>query len=165
MYQHQIVRINYTTYDMRRDQDSVNARTHPDIMLFASAGDSEAHDHPFLYARVIGVFHTKVRYTGPGATKTTCEEQTMEFLWVRWFELDSTYAHGFQHRRLPRVKFIGTDSDLDMCGFVDPRDVVRGAYLIPAFDHGETDEYMGPSSLARRDNGDDFDYRFHYVCM
>ena len=52
-----------------------------------------------------------------------------------------------------------------MCGFVDPRDVVRGAYLMPAFDHGETNEYMGPSGLARHNGDKTFDFRFHYVCM
>ena len=30
MYAHKVMRINYDTYDMRRDQDSINPDTHPD---------------------------------------------------------------------------------------------------------------------------------------
>ncbi|THG92753.1 hypothetical protein EW026_g8258 [Hermanssonia centrifuga] len=33
LYLHKVMRINYTTYDMRRDQDSINPRTHADIMI------------------------------------------------------------------------------------------------------------------------------------
>lgn len=33
MFRHSVFRVDYTTYDMRRDQDSINPRTHPDIML------------------------------------------------------------------------------------------------------------------------------------
>ncbi|TFY50777.1 hypothetical protein EVJ58_g10894, partial [Rhodofomes roseus] len=31
MYLHKVLRVNYTTYDMRRGQDSINPRTHPNI--------------------------------------------------------------------------------------------------------------------------------------
>ncbi|KAF9555171.1 hypothetical protein CPC08DRAFT_613770, partial [Agrocybe pediades] len=32
LFCHKVLRINYTTYDLRRSQDSVNPRTHPDVM-------------------------------------------------------------------------------------------------------------------------------------
>lgn len=57
LYRHKVVRINYTTYDLRRDQDSINPRTHPHIITLSMPGT----DHPFTYGRVIGVFHANVR--------------------------------------------------------------------------------------------------------
>lgn len=57
IYSVKVLRINYTTYDIRRDQDSLNPRTHCDVMLHSAETDPGAH--PFWYARVLGVFHTK----------------------------------------------------------------------------------------------------------
>ncbi|THU94749.1 hypothetical protein K435DRAFT_612598, partial [Dendrothele bispora CBS 962.96] len=56
IYRHKVVRINHTTYDLRRDQDSINPRTHADIMALAPPGSI----HPLIYGRVIGVFHANV---------------------------------------------------------------------------------------------------------
>jgi hypothetical protein len=40
---HKALRINYTTYDMRREQDSVNPRTHANVMLLSHSDDESAH--------------------------------------------------------------------------------------------------------------------------
>lgn len=162
MYEHHVIRFNFLRDDIRRDQDSVNTKTHPDIMLLASDNDDS---HPYLYARVIGIFHAQVRYTGPGSTVETRKYRRVDFLWVRWFELDESYRHGFQHRRLPRVKFVSTDTGAAF-GFVDPHDVLRASYLMPAFDHGEGTMYLETrSKLARRDTDQDRDFRYYHVCM
>ncbi|KAJ3765312.1 hypothetical protein FB446DRAFT_655474 [Lentinula raphanica] len=43
---HKVVRLNYTTYDLRRSQDSCNPRTHADIMMLS--GDSKTRaEHPY----------------------------------------------------------------------------------------------------------------------
>lgn len=39
--------INYTTYNMRRNQDSVNLRTHPDIMVLLQKDPNAAGRHPY----------------------------------------------------------------------------------------------------------------------
>ncbi len=162
LFEHCIMRRNYTTYDMRRDQDSINPRTHPDVMLRAESDDD---GHPFCYARVLKVLHADVCYDGPGATSATCRWQPMEVLWVRWFELDQTYKSGFKYRRLPRVQFVDAhDSEILPFGFADPEDVIRASYLMPAFDHGETNELLGPSPLARRPMDEGVDFMYHYVC-
>ena len=60
------------------------------------------------------------------------------------------------------------DSDADGAfGFIDPDDILRATFLMPAFDHGTTNEYLPPSRLARRrpDDDIDLDYRFYYVSM
>ncbi|THU99539.1 hypothetical protein K435DRAFT_794881 [Dendrothele bispora CBS 962.96] len=41
IYSHKVLRINYTTYDMRRSQDCINPRTHADVMVHSS--DPEFH--------------------------------------------------------------------------------------------------------------------------
>ncbi|KJA12543.1 hypothetical protein HYPSUDRAFT_118832, partial [Hypholoma sublateritium FD-334 SS-4] len=47
LYRHKVMRINYTTYDVRLGQDSVNARNHADIMVLSRIDE----DHPFEYGR------------------------------------------------------------------------------------------------------------------
>ncbi|KAI0364332.1 hypothetical protein BV20DRAFT_930764, partial [Pilatotrama ljubarskyi] len=84
------------------------------------------------------------------------EWRRMEFLWVRWFEEDPEYPSGFQERRLPMA---GTSA----FGFVDPSDVLRAAFLMPAFAYGTTSELLGHSPLARKHCNDDEDYKYYYV--
>ena len=53
IYSHKVLWINYTTYDMRREQDFLNPRTHADIMVLSQ--EPETHEdgmpeHPYLYA-------------------------------------------------------------------------------------------------------------------
>ncbi|PBK66616.1 hypothetical protein ARMSODRAFT_890345, partial [Armillaria solidipes] len=57
IYSHQILCINFTSYDVRYNQDTINPCTHSNIMMLVSDLDDE---HPYLYARVIGIFHAKV---------------------------------------------------------------------------------------------------------
>ncbi|KAI0717667.1 hypothetical protein C8T65DRAFT_528502, partial [Cerioporus squamosus] len=166
IYPHKAVRRNYTTYDMRRDQDYINPVSHLDIMVLAD--QDSADDHPFWYARVIGVYHANIRYVGPGHTRATSCWQHIHFLWVRWFERDISYPCGFQHRRHPRVRFVdATDPDAVPFSFVDPSDIVRAAYIMPGPAHGETDGLLGYSPLSRRCKfaGTDDDYYYYYVSM
>jgi hypothetical protein len=61
------MRINYTTYDVRRSQDIINTTTsRHDVMVLADPGDHTAASHPFRYARVLGVYHVNVIYVGAG---------------------------------------------------------------------------------------------------
>ena len=55
IYRCKTLRINYTTYDVRRDANTINPTTHPDIMVKSPETGSDAQ--PFWYARVIGIFH------------------------------------------------------------------------------------------------------------
>ena len=166
LYSHHTIRINYMTYDMRREQDTINPWTHADVMILSPPD----HDgHPFWYARVINIFHANVRYVGPRATRTSQKWQRIDFVWVRWFEHDLSYLAGFQHCRLPRLQFINaSDPDNTPFSFVDPDDIIRGAYLIPTFNHGATSDLLGPSKLARHlvDYSDDQDdYCYYYACL
>ncbi|KAJ3551292.1 hypothetical protein NM688_g4788 [Phlebia brevispora] len=150
IYAHKVLRVNYTTYDLRRAQDSLNHRTHADVMVLGH-DDDPADSNPYWYARVIGVFHAEVRR----AEAVNEPFKKVEFLWVRWFGRDSTWQRA---RRLPRIGFI-PDDDPDAFGFLDPREVIRAVHLIPAFAHGKTDALLGPS-IARiaRDGNEDWQY-------
>lgn len=160
VYRHKILRVNYTTYDMRRDQDSINPSNHADIMVLNPGEDSipRKKQHPYWYARVCGVFHANARYTGPGTIAK--DTRRVEFLWVRWFGVDPDFRAGFLPQRLHRVGF--TDGPRAIT-FLNPDLVLRSVHLIPAFAHGKT-EYLG-SSVIRRElpQRDIADWTYYYV--
>ena len=85
----------------------------------------------------------------------------VDFLHVRWFGQVKGDKHGDKHMRLEQLTFIPDESDIQVFGFISPRDVIRRAHLIPAFDMGRTDTLLGPSPLARVNPGecatDDYD--------
>lgn len=158
-YKHKVIRINYTSYDMRRCQDSVNPRTHADIMVLSHEDQDEQDPHPYWYARVIGIFHAYVRHVGL-ASKSE-EPQKMEFLWVRWFGRDMQHRGGWKSQRLHRVGFVDSDNP-EAFGFLDPNEVIRGVHMIPAFAHGHTSDLLAPS-IARQAVENDEDWRFYYI--
>ncbi|THH23278.1 hypothetical protein EUX98_g7896 [Antrodiella citrinella] len=169
IYFHQTLRINYTTYDMRRDQDVINPRTHSDIMVHAHEDDSDtdiSSQHPYWYARVIAIFHAYVRFDGSRTPdmQQQDEYQRMEFVWIRWFGRDLETPGGFETRRLHLVGFIG-ENDTAAFGFLDPKEIIRGVHLIPAGAYGRTRELLAPSPLARRDEDEDEDWVRFYVGM
>ena len=119
---------------MRRKQDTINLSTsHCDIMVLANReADS---DHPYTYARVIGIFHVNVIYAG--ARRADYSSHRMEFLWVHWYELDTLDPLGsWGSNRLDRLRFLSMDKE-DAFGFLDPNDILRAAHVIPAFKAGK----------------------------
>ncbi|KAH7904119.1 hypothetical protein BJ138DRAFT_977516, partial [Hygrophoropsis aurantiaca] len=113
---------NYTTYDVRRGQDVVNPSTsHRNIMVLANHSTEDSRtQHPFWYARVLGIYHANVIYTGPGMLDYN--PRRMEFLWVRWYEIVEDMA-GWDACQLDRLRFppMATDGAF---GFLDPKDVL-----------------------------------------
>jgi hypothetical protein len=82
MYSHNVLRVNYTTYHMHCDQDSINICTEPFIMVLAHEDHSDEDLHPYWYAKVLGIYHVNMRVSDH------TEPQRMEFLWVHWFGWD-----------------------------------------------------------------------------
>lgn len=156
IYPHAVLRVNYTSYDMRRCQDSLNPRTHPYVMVL-SAEDDTRNPHPYWYARIIGVYHATVihRTRQPDA-------KNMVFLHVRWLGRDLDYDSGFAARRLHRVGFVDGSDDAAF-GFLDPDQIIRAVHMIPAFHYGQTDQLLGPSRLARQESELDLDWQYYYV--
>jgi hypothetical protein len=159
LYTHKIMRVNYTTYDCRRDQDTLNTRTHPDFMVLSHEEEDESSSHPYWYGRILGIFHAQIRHVGENSSNR--RPVRMEFLWVRWFGRDMTHSAGWKPKRLHRLGFIDA-ADGGAFGFLDPTEVIRGAHLIPAFHYGRTDRLL-PPSIARRPEEKDQDYIYYYV--
>jgi hypothetical protein len=157
------MRINYTTYDVRRDGDTINPWTYPDIMV--TSPETGPGAQPYWYARVIGIFHTFVSSTHPGVGWGMLHP--MEFLWVRWFGMEpGPYRHGFCHAHLPKIGFVES-SDNYAFTFLDPAQVIRGAHIIPAFSEGRTSALLPVTkSVARILNPEEEDdYLNFYVNM
>ena len=167
IYRHKILRINYTTYDLRRTQDSLNPRIpgHGDVMVLSPENEQENEDpHPYWYARILGIYHADVRYIG--LNRTVCREpQRMEFLFVRWFGRDRTPRPGWKTKRLIRLGFV-PGNDETAFGFIDPTQVIRSVHLIPAFAWGHTTEFIPQKSvIARGTKEPEQDWQLYYLDM
>jgi hypothetical protein len=162
IYRHKLLRVNYTTYDLRRQQDSINPTSHPDIMLLSPDPND---DHPYWYARVIGVFHVDITHVAPAQVSTKIQRTRIDFLWVRWFQFDNSFEGGWQTRRLHRLEFMDARRP-GAFGFLDPSVVVRGVHLIPGFAHNRTLKFLLlQNSVARMPLNEDEDWRFYYIGM
>ena len=134
-YKHNVMRINYTTYDVRRGDDMINTRTsHCDIMTLNSAFGEDPSEHPFCYAHVLGIFHANVVYLGE--QNLDYRPRRLEFLWVRWYRVESGFRSGWKALKPDRVHFPLMAGNPDAFGFLDPADVLRGCHVIPAFCQG-----------------------------
>ena len=153
MYKHEVFRVNYTTFDMRRGQDSVNIRTHPYIMALAHEDEGEDEQHPYWYAKVLGIFHVNIRISG------NFDVVRMDFLWVHWFGRDPDHPGGFKKRRLHRIGLLDSTSPTSF-GFLNPSDVLRAVHLIPVFSIGRTPESPGLDIDEEESESD-----FFYVSM
>jgi hypothetical protein len=157
------MRINYTTYDIRRDSDTINPHTYPDIMV--KSPETGPRAQAYWYARVIGIFHAQVSSSHQGVQDKSLHH--MDFLWVRWFGVEpGRYRHGFHHARLPKIGFVESE-DTYAFTFLDPAQVIRGVHVIPAFSEGRTQDLLPSTrSIARVLNPtDEDDWVNFYVNM
>lgn len=159
MYEHKTFSINYTTYDLRQEQDAINPRTRPDIMVLSHETDSNRH--PYWYAHVVKIFHVNIRHYSEHSRSDKLQRK--DVLLVRWFGRNLTHHSGFSARRLPRIEFLPED-DPDAFSFLDPDVVIRGIHLIPMFSLGRTSELLGPS-IARQEKDGDEDWQAFDVNM
>lgn len=157
IYHHKLTRFNFTTYDVRHGVDIINPGTSCcNVMLLADTTDEppNQHQHHFLYARVIGTYHANVIYTGPGSRDF--EARRLDFLWVRWFEVVDPASSGWHSSRLDSIRFPPINGQ-DAFGFVDPKDVLRGCHILPAFAKGKRHEdglgIMDPKDVLRGAKG------------
>lgn len=160
LYTHNILRINYTTYDVHRSQDTINPRTpHCNIMVLAADNIEENDEdrHIFLYGRVLKIYHANIIYNGPGMLDH--HPRRVEFLWVRWYDhlepLGSWSSHKLDCLSFPPISRLGA------FGFINPADVIRSSHIIPAFTQGvRRDEGLGLiTSLARNSE----DWEMYYI--
>jgi hypothetical protein len=114
-------------------------------------------NQPFRYARVIGIYHANIVYTGPGMINY--EPRRMEFIFIRWYEHQGILPTTWDSLTLESVELAPVAGD-DAFGFVDPSDVLRACHIVPAFSKGKThSDNRGLSRLAR----DSSDWRSYVV--
>ncbi|KAG2346000.1 hypothetical protein BDR05DRAFT_974834 [Suillus weaverae] len=132
IYHHNLARFNYTTYDVRRDQDVISPRTpHCNIMLLKVCDDHGDDDLEgnYCYAKVIGIHHVNIVHVG-----NVYESLQIEFLFVRWYE--HVQKHAWETHTLGRVHFMPL-ANPNAFSFVDPAVVLRACHIIPAFARGQ----------------------------
>ncbi|KAI0716914.1 hypothetical protein C8Q76DRAFT_420457 [Earliella scabrosa] len=170
IYHHRTLRVNYTTYDMRRSQDVIKPSSHPDVMVLSHEDGADENTHPYWYARVIHIFHLNVSRIDPVSRISTVPRR-MDVLWVRWFGLDPTAKWGFKAKRHPRVGFVPYDEGGLPFGFLDPQVVLRGCHIMPIDGYERTPGLLPPSIARQGQNAyekrehHDTDYQYYYVNM
>ncbi|KAF9551238.1 hypothetical protein CPC08DRAFT_768761 [Agrocybe pediades] len=161
MFRLKTIRVNYTTYDLRRDYDTINPRVHPYIMC--KSPETTENAHPYWYAAVLGIFRAEIQHVGKNSSNR--RTQTVEFLWVRWLGDIQGHKAGRKYGRLPKVTFL-PDSHPDAFGFLDPALVIRGCHLMPVFTEGRTTELLRTEGATEcRPNGELDDWSSFYVGM
>ena len=129
-------------------------------MLLDSLGASQTPSRGrFLYARVLGAYHANVIYTGPGLADY--KARRLEFLWVRWYQVDSKDEDFLAKARLPELSFPSVHSPLAF-GFIDPAEVLRTCHILPKFIKGKRHEHAGGKGLSRCAKDSD-DYNGYYI--
>lgn len=151
------MQVHFTTYDLRREYDTVNPRTHGNVMVLS--GETNPSD-PYWYAQVLGIYHMEV-WISTGARPV---KRHLEVLWVRWLAAIQGYTSGAEHARLPKIGFV-EEFDRDAFGFLDPGQVIRGAHLIPAFAAGRGVSSLHYGKSLARPGGQLDDWEEYYVGM
>lgn len=121
LYRHKTLELSYITYDMQEDQDTIYQRFHPDVMVLLC----DNNEHPYLYGRVLDIFHVDVKNNGPGSILEVDTIVTIPLVWIRWFKLDSqaNCQSGFSHLRHPSVSFYDCTHQ-DAFGLIHPDEIV-----------------------------------------
>jgi hypothetical protein len=128
IYNHKILRMNYTTYDIRRAQDVIHIDTpHCNVMVLNGrlTEKTRHQEHPYLYGRVLGVFHANVAYVGPlpeGSNFDRSQAATfgrIDFVWVHWYD----YLGANDMFSLDRLSPSRLDSPVAL-DFLDPQDIL-----------------------------------------
>ena len=166
MYEHYIVRLHFTTYDIQRDTDILHPqlgepRHGNNIMVLAR--DEPLGNAPggqrsrFWYAKVLGAFHVNVVYEGPGQHDWNLRR--LDFLWVRWYETNNLDTYGWKFSTLQSLSFPSVEGAHSF-GFLDPADVIRACHIIPTFSSGRRfADGIGSSALAVNKD----DWKRYYV--
>ena len=157
IYQHNIMRINYTMYDVRRAQDVINPKTDQQNVMLLSFEEFDPSRHQYSYARVLGIFHVYVIYTGRGMLDY--KARRMEFLWVRWYDIldDVDVDVGWRRARLDRLHFPPMDEEGSF-GFIDPTYVLRACHLMPSLAAGRHHPEGGGISPCAQNSNDWHEY-------
>ncbi|KAG7087202.1 hypothetical protein E1B28_013183 [Marasmius oreades] len=136
IFTHKCFRLHYNTYDIRRKAHTISTRLHPDVMVLADDTTAREQEHPYCYARVVGVFHANVVYW----RQDMAYEDSAAALY--------RFPLGSVAKRFPQIHFLPS-SEYNTFAFIDPSTVLQGAYIQPSFTEGLTSDLLAPTSTAR----------------
>ncbi|KAF5319997.1 hypothetical protein D9611_011026 [Ephemerocybe angulata] len=159
-YTHKIMRIKYTTYDARRNEDIIHLDTDQCNAMLIDPGYSydnpNSSQHPFKYCKVIGILHAEVAYIGEmGRRGVEYPYHTMEVLWVRWYRVHPATS-AFE---LDRAELIPVNEP-ESHSFIDPIQILRACHMTPRFTKGKRyKDGVGMSQLAN----DGLDWNEYYI--
>jgi hypothetical protein len=151
LYSHKTMRLNYTTYDVRRDQDVIHLDTpRSNIMLLNSRYSQTTwrSEPPYLHAKVLGIFHANVFLAAAAQVLHTRQEPSpgsmhkIEFLWVQWYTPYQSTAPFSLDRVVLRPPVAAS---LD---FLEPTAALRAAHLVPHFSLGKARDLAPTSRLV-----------------
>ncbi|KAK0492151.1 hypothetical protein EDD18DRAFT_1311005 [Armillaria luteobubalina] len=161
IYCHHIMHVNYTTYNVHRDYDTINPSRYVFITVKSPEMDGDAH--PYWYAQVLGIYHTNVQHFG--MELTDMHPHHMYFLWVRWLSDEPGWKSSCKFACLPKIGFV-PDSDDYAFGFLDPSVVIWGVHLLPDFSGSQTTDLLQTNytTIAWK-IGEEEDWVNYYVNM
>lgn len=146
LYLHPRVRINWTSYDVRRTQHTISPKYHPDFMVLISdepSEDDEPHmTEPYLCGRALQIGHVMVRIRGD------VDFQRIDFVYTRCYMLEEKGS--WLEKRPPRLAFIPADEPGDF-GFVDLTDIIGAVNMLPDLETGTSTHRLldFPTTFAR----------------
>ncbi|TFK34101.1 hypothetical protein BDQ12DRAFT_700523 [Crucibulum laeve] len=167
LYKHKIMHINYTSYDVLREQDVIHPSTaHSNVMLL-NTEDSKADSvspHYFRYAHVLGIYHANIIYTGHGMRGY--HPRRLEFLWVQWYQHVDLTQKDWSCGKLDRVELMPEDAKGSF-GFLDPSNIIRGCHLISLLGQKRPQDHLkrhlhGRTYYVNRFADRDMVMRFHW---
>jgi hypothetical protein len=157
------MRIKFTTYDARRDEDIIHLDTdQSNVMLLNPGYTHGGTSHPFRYGKVIAILHADVGFVGEvGRLQGEYFYRRMDVLWVRWYSVcpwDAPESDQPEGVNFDKVKLIPID-DPGSHGFIDPEDVLHACHMVPDFKAGP--RYPGGIGKSPAANdGNDYDKYF-----
>ncbi|KAF8666958.1 hypothetical protein RHS04_09358 [Rhizoctonia solani] len=157
----------YTIGQTKRSEDLIPSITrwvreqqHNDAM---KSEDGSTSPHPFIYAKVLGIYHAQVSY----GNAVPCRE---DFVHVRWLYYDTDKARqgGWDECQLDHIGYeqCCTDQDLlDLFDFVHPSNIIRAVHLIPDFRSGSSGTLLSFAKLVAHNSKDPehWDWKHYYV--
>lgn len=151
LHPHTHLRLNYTSYDVRRGQDSLSLRSNCRDIFVPSGEDPARSPHPFWYARVLAILHVNARDTSvPGS-----EFQRVDVLWVCWFG----YIKHVDRSGLDCIGFV-PHSSAGAFSFISPKDTIRASHINPAFHYGRDTEGSPVRTTFVEEKGGDWAYYY-----
>ena len=84
IYDHKMVCLNYTTYNMHHNYNIVGVSRYSNVIAVSKSFDPSSHSsedgHPFAYTCILDIYHADITHSLLGFPKSTAH--TMECLFV-----------------------------------------------------------------------------------